>query len=231
MKTQNNKDSEPNIPNGKNRLSGFLISALIMAGWIVGMYFLFSYFMPESYFKWYLNNGTIISIATSVIALIWTGLEEQKGLLSWHPGYFMVSCFRLVAIFFSAMAANLAGPINGVKNRAKEPVSILEVLWDAGFSILMHLLMAVIVLGWLLVIAPLFYFVVLFTGAPARQSIRDSGVKVFIREGKFKTNIQEQPSSDKAKDGWVDVSFSARPFALTNAINASVLFIAQMLIA
>lgn len=230
MKTQNKKDLTAAKPHNKKRLSGFLISVLIMTVWIAGMYWLFLNFMPKTYFVWYLENGTMISIATSFMALVWNGLDEQKGLLSWHPGYFLVSCFRLLSMFFSVMAANLAGPLDGIKNRANETVSIFEVLWDGIFTFVMHLLMAIIVLGWLLIISPLFYLVTLFTGAPARRSIRDTGLKVLIKEGDFETVTKEQESSKKISKGWVDISFETKPFALTNALNAAVLFIVKTII-
>lgn len=208
----------------------FILSIVVLTGWILFLNWLFQRYSDKDYFEWFLKSGTIISIATSFLAIVWQGLEEQKGLLSWHPGYFLSSCFSLLAVFFAVAAANLAGPLDGLKKRAEESVSIIEVLWDAAFALIMHLVMTVFVLGWLLIIAPLFYLVTLITGAPARRSIRDTGIKVIIKEEEFKTTIKEQSTSEKTPDGWINISFGERPFALTNALNAAVLFILEMLI-
>lgn len=230
MESQGKNDSIPTKPNNKKRLSGFLISVLIMTIWVAVLYWLFLHYMQKNYFVWYLDNGALISIATSFLALVWKGLERQKGLLSWHPGNFLESCFILMSIFFSILAANLAGPLDGLKHRANEPVSVAETLWDGVFSLIMHFMMALIVFGWLLVISPLFYIVTLVTGAPARRSIRDTGIKVIVKEEEYKTTIKEHLSSKKIPKGWIDVSLGTRPFAFTNALNAAVLFLAKILI-
>ena len=221
--------SGPKANPAKTFLS-FLISVIVLTGWILFLNWLFNKYTDQAYFNWFLKSGTIISIATSFLALVWQGLDEQKGLLSWHPGYFLTSCFALLSVFFSVVAANLAGPLDGLKKRAEESVSIIEVLWDAAFALVMHLVMAVFVLGWLLIIAPLFYLVTLITGAPARRSMRDTGKKVIIKEEEFKTTIKEQSTSEETPKGWINVSFGERPFALTNALNAAVLFLVEILI-
>ena len=228
---QGNIKSESTTMKRKGgRIIGFLISTLIIATWISALYLLFSRFMSKNYFRWYVENGTLISLATSFLALVWEGLEEQKGLLSWHPGNFLRSCFELTAIFYSAIAANMAGPLDGIKHRADEPISIGEALWDAVFAFIMALIMAVAVLGWLLFVAPLHYLITLFTGAPARREIRDTGIKLFVQSNGFTTTIIEQPSSAEIPNGSTDVSFGVRPFALTNALNAAVLFLAKLLL-
>ena len=253
MRMQGNIESGSTTQRKQGRLKGFLISSFIFAVWISGLYWLFLRYMSENYFIWFIENGTLISLATSFLALVWQGLEEQKGLLSWHPGEFLRSCFTLMAVFFSAMAANLAGPLDGVKRRAYEaqcifcvdmdkcplsgvkrragePISIGETLWDTVFAVMMHLIMGLAVLGWLLVIAPLFYLVTLFTGAPARRAIRDTGIRAIVKGEGSTIAIAEQPSSAAISNGWIDVSLGVRPFALTNALNAVVLFLAKMLI-
>jgi len=219
------------VPQKKeSRIKGLLISLLVFAFWIWGLNWLFSHYTSHSYFTWYVKNGTLISIATALFAVIWEGLEAHKGLLSWHPFNFLASCLALAAVFSQAIAVNLAGPLDGVKRSADEPVFILEALWDSAFGIVMDLLMALVLLGWLLVIAPLFYLLTLFTGAPARREIRDTGRRLIVKTEGFNTIITDQPSSAEIPQGAIDVSFGAHPFALTNALNAAVLFLASMMI-
>jgi hypothetical protein len=71
-----------------------------------------------TYFHWYVQNGTLISVATAFMALVWQGLEAQQGLLSWHSGKFIRACATLAAVFFSAVQVNLAGPLDGATRRA-----------------------------------------------------------------------------------------------------------------
>ena len=206
------------------------IALVVFAVWIWGLNWMFSHFALESYFTWYVKNGTMISIVTALFAVAWEGLEAHKGLLSWHPFQFLASCSALAAVVFEAIAVNLAGPLDGVKQRADDSVSILEALWDSAFALMMDLLLALAVLGWLLVIAPLFYLLTLLTGAPARREIRGTGRRLIVQTEGFNTTITDQPSSAEIPKGSIDVSFGAHPFALTNALTAAVLFLLKMII-
>jgi len=220
-------------PNGQARPSqwkGFILSVLILAAWIWGLHWLFARFTGTSYVRWYVQNGTVIGIATAFLALVWQGLEAQKGLLAWHPGKFLASCMSLAAVVYAAIAVNLAGPLDGLTHRAEDPVSILEALWDTVCAVLMALLMGVAVLGWLVVIAPLYYVVTLVTGAPARREIRGTGRRLVVQTEGYTTTIADQPADVPVPATAVDVSFGVRPFALTNALNAAVLFLAKLLL-
>jgi hypothetical protein len=225
-----NDEPDSKGPARPSQLKGFLLSVLILAAWTWGLNWLFTRVTDGTYFRWYVQNGTLIGIATAFMALVWQGLEAQKGLLSWHPGRFLASCMALAAVFYATIAVNLAGPLDGLKRRAEDSVSILEALWDAVCAVLMALLMGVAVLGWVVVIAPLYYLVTLVTGAPARREIRDTGRRLVVQTEGFTTTILEQPSSVAVPENAVDVSFGVRPFALTNALNAAVLFAAKLLL-
>jgi len=210
-------------------LTGVLLFALIFAGWIFGLNWLFVRFTGKTYFWWYVQNGTVIGIGTAILAVVWEQLEEQKGLLSWHPGRFLVSCLALAAVFFATIAASLA-PTDRLKRPADDSVSILEDLWDEVCALLMDLLMGGAVLGWLIVIAPFYYLLTLVTGAPARQEIRGTDRRVVVQTEGPTTTIEEQHKSAPVPENAVVVSFGARPFAVTNALNAAVLFLAQLLL-
>jgi hypothetical protein len=215
--------------NGRQFLIAVL-SFLALALWIGILNWLFVRYKATNYFTWFLKNGTLISAATAFFALVWKGLEQQKGLLSWHPLAFLGSCAGLAAVFYAVVAANLGGPLDGVNRRADDSVFIAEALWDAVFGLIMDGLMGLVVLGWLLVIAPGFYVLTLFTGAPARKELRGTGRRVVVETEGTGTTIAEQPSSLPVRPGAVDVSFGTQPFALTNALNAAVIFLANMLI-
>jgi len=222
--------AQPNGQATQSQWKGFILSVLILAAWIWGLHWVFARFTGTTYFRWYVQNGTLIGIATAFLALVWQGLEAQKGLLAWHPGRFLASCMSLAAVFYATIAVNLAGPLDGLTHRAEEPVSILEALWDTICAVLMALLMGMAVLGWVVVIAPLYYVLTLVTGAPARREIRGTGRRLVVQTEGYTTTISDQPSDVPVPATAVDVSFGVRPFALTNALNAAVLFLAKLML-
>ena len=169
-------------------------------------------------------------MATAFLALVWDGLENQKGLLSWHPARFLSSCLVLIGLFYLVIAANLGGPLQGKKNRDLTFVRSIEAIWDGLFATILNLLMGILVFAWLLVVSPLFYALVLLTGAPARRAIRDTGIKVVVRENQFETLVEEIKSEEQTPDGYKEVSFNVKPFALTNALNALVLYVLKLII-
>ena len=211
-------------------LRAYFISLAILAVWIWGLNLLFSHFTSTDYFAWYLKNGSFISLGTAFFALVWKKLEDHKGLLAWHPAEFMGSCMVLAGVFFSAIATNLGGPLDGVKKRKYDAVTVIEVLWDGFMAIFMGLLMALAVLGWVIFVAPLYYVLTLITGATARREMRGTGRRLLVRKDGAKTVVEEQPATQPVPEGAVDVSFGTSPFALTNALNAAVLLVIKLLV-
>src|SRR5664279_3211796 len=209
----------------------FLVAVLILAVWILALNWLFHHFLKQSYLDWYLKNGTLISTATAFLALIWGKLEqEQKGLLSWNPLKFMATCLILVGTFYQALGALLTSPEGGRQNRPTDFLSAVEYAWDGFCSILMSLLMAFAVIGWLVVIAPLFYLLTLVTGAPARREINGTGRRLIYRRYASEFSVEQQGPEDPLPNDAVDISLGKQPFAFTNAINAAVLFLASRLL-
>jgi hypothetical protein len=209
----------------------FLLALLVLAVWIMALNWLFHHFLKQSYLDWYLKNGTLISTATAFLALIWGKLEqEQRGLLSWNPLQFMATCLVLVGIFYQALGASLRNPAARENHRPADLLAAIQYAWDGFCSILMSLLMAFAVIGWLLVIAPLFYLLTLVTGAPARREISGTGRRLIYRRYGSQVSIDEQPASDPIPNDAVDISLGKQPFAFTNAINAAVLFLASRVI-
>ncbi len=90
--------------------------------------------------------------------------------------------------------------------------------------------MAFAVIGWLVVIAPLFYLLTLVTGAPARREISGTGRRLIYRRYFSQVSVEEQPSGDDIPKDAVDISLGKQLFAFTNAINAAVLFLASRII-
>ncbi len=229
LQDRQNPEAEPPLTN-KRKIITFVIALLAFTAWLFVLNLLFLHYAKVSYLKWFLKNGGLISAVTGFVALVSKKIGEQKDLLSWHPLVFLRSCAILAAMFFSEMAANLAVPRDRVNHRDDDSVSAVVVLWDAAFTLILNLLMAIALLAWFFVIAPGFYALTLFTGAPARSEIRGTGRRVVVEVEGLGTTITDQPASLPIPSGAIDISFGTQPFALTNALNAAVIFLAQMLI-
>jgi hypothetical protein len=209
----------------------YVLSLLILAGWICVLNWLaVRYGGASSYAKWYLTNGTLISASTAFLALVWTKLGQRDELLSMDPLLFLAACLVTAAQFFLALEANLSGPLDGTK-RSTRSVFIPGVVWDGVFAILIDLLIALTVLAWLVVVAPGFYILTLFTGAPGRRELRGTGQSIVVKRAGSLTTLTSQPSSFSFQSDAVDISFRTQPFVLTNAINAIVIFLADKLLA
>jgi hypothetical protein len=216
-------------PKKRKQFLILVISLLVLAAWIWALNRL-AHFLHTDYFHWFLKNGSVISATTAFFALVWKRLGEQEGLLAWHPMRFLASCLQTAGVFSLALGANLGGPLDGVKQRGLDAVSIAEVLWDGVFAMIMDVFMMLAILGWLLVVAPGFYLLTLFTGAPARREMRGTGRKVVVQTEGMLTTITDQPSSMEAPSGAIDVSFATQPFVLTNALNAAAVLVLNMVI-
>jgi hypothetical protein len=225
-----NSGAESQPARNLRKFKTFLFSLFALGVWVWILNWLFRRYGAVSYFTWFIKNGSAISLATAFLALVRKRPEEQKDLLSWHPLIFLRSCMVLAAMFFSAIAANLAPPVDGANYSDDAADSNAAARWDSLFALIMDLLMALAVLGWLLAFAPGFYLLSVFTGAPARREFRGTGQRVVVATEGLHTTIEEQPDSSTVRNGAIDISLGTQPFALTNALNAAVLFFAKMLI-
>jgi hypothetical protein len=202
-------------PDQRHRqVISFFIGTAILVVWLAALSWVFSRYGWGNYFLWYVKNGALISVATSFMGLIWDKLEEvQRGLVSLHPVRFMSSGLQLVGVFIQAVA--------NILEEAKTRNA-----WDFICSMVMSLFMVLAVLVWFLVVAPGFYVLSLVTGAPSRCEIAGGGGGLMVVQSK----PAGQPSAAPIPEKVVWISFADRPFALVNALNAAVLFLANLLI-
>ena len=203
------------------KIRNFLLSVLILALWIWGLNWLFSRYAGESYFIWYIKNGTVISSATAFLALIWGKLDqEQKDLLTWHPLLFLGTCGILAGVLYQALASTIGRRAGGDNFSYFDSLDRAAVQWDDVLALVTSVLMAIAVFGWLVVVAPLFYVLTLVTGAPARREMRGTGRRVLVIRKNSRVKVKVQPSWEPLAEGAVDVTLGNQPFAMTNAINA-----------
>lgn len=191
---------------------------------MIGLTFwLFRIIGGVNYFAWYLKNSAVIGIGVSFLALTWEGLKSRKGLLSSHPGEYLVGCTTLCVVFFNSVTAFFAGPLLKIPTSDYEPRAVLS-SWDDLIGNLMALLMILATVGWLLFVAPLNYFITLITGSVARQEFRESSLPAIVKP---EENVHAVTSQPTAAENVVHVSLTRNPFATTQALTIMVLWIAN----
>lgn len=209
---------------------GIIIGAICL-DWI-----LFSILFNQNFFTWFLKNGAVISLATGFLGLVWKDLKARIGLIASHPSAYYAACLQLVGVFLYSAGSTGSGeprelPFDiGLNNRPSE-------ILDSVLYILLSLLMGLMCVAWLVIAAPINYFVVLIAGAPARQELRGKLVSTSIYEETHGSRFRGGAGSLHILDPLVEpelasaatpMSFARDPFAVTQAISAVILWIANL---
>jgi hypothetical protein len=154
------------------RVVGFysLVPGLLVLDWA-----LFRYLLGTDYVVWYLANGALIAVGAAFVSRIWESVEGLgRPLISADPVAYYGACLQVVGVTV-LMAANAGRPpaserpsVRTERFRLDAVVGPLDYLLNA----LLMLVVLVLVVGWLLFVAPANYLVTLVAGAPAREHVR-----------------------------------------------------------
>jgi hypothetical protein len=186
----------------------------------------FQYFAHENYFVWYLKNGTLIGMVVSFIALIWEGLSFRTDLLSANPLYYLRGCMALMAAYYLSLSSHLNNnPQSGGRDKDSALVSEFIFPFDGVLSFVVILVMFILGLAWLVIVAPLNYFLTILTGAIARQELGGTCSRTIAVPTKNGYDLVSIPRNKELPDKAINISLAAKPFAITQAITALVLFI------
>ena len=162
-----------------------LQAAALLAVLIAANYVVFRKVFNTNYFRWYVDNGTILALvlATAAVGL---NLDAEDGLISSRPYRYFLSWMQIVANLSLQLSAVMVGRrqrgAGSAEQRGAAPAGprwrrtasdvpgflaflLLVCLTRTGL-ILAGVLLAII--AWIAVVAPLQYFLYLFCGAPAR---------------------------------------------------------------
>jgi len=187
-----------------------VIDSLSLFGFfcVIGfLHWMFSYIWEIEYFEWYLRNGTASSWVMSLVALTYGNLEKNPFLISSKPGEYVGGH----ALLFSEVFLTLA--IFGAVKRKSEDELPITSYWnlDQLMAIILNVAFGTLILCWLLVIAPIQYFLFIICGAPAR------------------TIICSQQSIDKEDLKWWANGISERPIAVTAGFTGMVIWILKLI--
>lgn len=194
---------------------------------LIGMnWFLFRLFGGK-YFLWYLKSGPIISLATGFLAPTWTKLKARTGLVSAHPAVYFGACLQILGVFFVSMAQ----PMRISKAATEDVVEIGDSPLVKSFDNLLYPLlvfvMGILSFAWIILVAPLSYFVTLIAGIPARQSLRGN-MLISLAEEKGQVRITQVRIASKSAEANSSLSFAQDPFATTQALTSLMLFVANI---
>jgi hypothetical protein len=201
---------------------------IMMAYLAIPVLLLFNWWMFKAlfgvgYYRWYLNNGALIGVATGFIALIWEDLEGREGLVALNPVEYFGAALQLAGVVAYSIGTSLTTP-----SRQQEKAGCLTqlaIIWDALASTFLGMLMLAAVLVWLVVASPLQWVVTIFAGAPARRQLRGGMARTVVVEEGNQMTIGEARANQPAPRNVIDVSLARKPFAVTQALIALIFFL------
>jgi hypothetical protein len=166
-----------------------LLVLLVLAGLVAAADVVFAQ-LGHHYFSWYLAQGGLISVTVSAIAFA-TDLDQDPYRVSAHPARYIGAWMRVPGETFTKLAQLV---------RSDDAAGL-----DAIITGLIGLCLIPLWIGWLIVIAPIQYFLTVVAGAPARCAATGDG------------------------HTWA-ASLSSHPVTATSALGAGVLFAAAAVV-
>jgi hypothetical protein len=172
--------------------------------------FTFTFFFKTSYFEWYRKNGSLISAVFALVSLTWE-LNKNTGLISANPRHYAGAIQQLIGAQINAF-----GTIGKAKER-KVQEGLEYVFWDNVVFFVFVLSLTLVNVFWIVLIAPLQYFLILLLGGPARIYL-SAPRKALIQFEGTQLNHQEIPREADTPKGWMDISIANKPVTLTYGI-------------
>jgi hypothetical protein len=192
---------------------GILLALLIINNWVFITWF------DTTYLRWYLANGALIGLVSTIASLAWGDMNKHAGLISAHPFGYIGACLQLAGLPVYTMGTHLRSPQSQPETRS---------LFDLLLTIPFMLILVGIVIIWLVVIVPLQYFVYLICGAPARAFSHSQRQPIARLKGS-QLEVKEISTNEKVPEGWWSASLSQKPVAITNLFVALFFLIVKSL--
>jgi hypothetical protein len=186
-----------------------LIAICLVNSWIIHRLFSIGF---SGYLNWYVNTGPFINLAVLAFGAAWSALDNNVGLVSAHPLIYIRACRKLAGLPIYAFGGHLRR-----ENHEGQP------LLDLVFGIPLIVLFVVASFAWLLLVAPLQYFLFLFCGAPSRIAMRSYYRLHAEVDGEIFSFRVMARDEDKPESGW-EASMRDKPVTLANAFAAATLF-------
>lgn len=196
----------------------FVIGWPILFAWIALNQWISVSWFDQSYLAWYLANGSLIGLVSSVAALSWGDINRHLGLISAHPFDYVGSYFQLAGLPITEMGTHLRRDRSTARSASTFDLLVGGVL---------ALIISLVILGWILLVVPAQYFVYLVCGAPARV-FAGSSRRIAARLGSAgRLDVKEVGADEEVPEGWWLASFAAKPVAFTGLLAALLLAIGR----
>ena len=165
---------------------------------------------PRRYLDWYIQMGPFIGIALAAFSAAWKDLDKNIGLVSANPRTYIIACSKLAGLPMFALGGHL-------KSKGHN-------LWDLLAGTPLIIVFIVASFAWLVLIAPLQYFLFLVCAAPSRIVLRSNYRLRAKIEDRILYYSELRPGTPEPTAGW-DASMRDKPVFMANAFGALVLFL------
>ena len=195
-------------------------SLLLLAGLVALAWWVFRA-TGHDYWRFWLDSGPVIGLATAAFGWAWGGLDRNPGLVSADPLDYAGAALQVAGLPLIAFGGHMSPASH------HRPVSFP----DMALTLLMGAIFGVAVIAWLVLIAPAQYFAFLLAGAPSRVAL-GSRYRVYARlEGQALryTEGRTLEPADYENQGWWDASMRDRPVTVASAFMAAALLVIDML--
>lgn len=200
------------------QLASYLLGFAVLGGVIAFNVLLFGW-LGGDYLGWYRANADKLAFTLALAGMAWGDqMESHVELISPHPLRQAGAYLQLIGLTLQAMGTTLR-----TRGRAA-PAALVDIL----LAVPLLLVAAVGMVAWLLLVAPLQYFVNLVAGAPVRVAM-GAGEQTVARvkyDGSLVT--REIARSEPEPEGWWVAALAQKPVKLT-ALFAAVLMFALKL--
>jgi hypothetical protein len=210
---------------------GFQIIAFLAIAAIVAAHiWLFPLTVGVDYLSWYLSTGVFVALVVAAIDVVTEDLKDEYQLISADPVVYLYGCFAFAGLLYFSLGTTL-------RTDSQPPVEdspgtlgggTLSIIWDKLWCIV---LAAIIMLGgfaWLLIYAPMNYFVQLIVAAPGRAMLRGTGYRALAVKHEDRLELTEWPRDTEPPGNAVDISLDRKPLALTQSLLAAVLLLGKV---
>ena len=167
----------------------------------------------RSYLDWYISAGPFIGLAIAAFGAAWKGLDNNIGLVSANPRTYIIACSKLGGLPMFAFGGHI---------KRQKPDG--QNLWDLLVGIPLITLFVIASFAWLVLVAPLQYFLFLVCAAPSRIVLR-SKYRLYAKvDGPMFYYAEMKPDAPEPTVGW-DASMREKPVTMANGFGAAVLFL------
>lgn len=193
-----------------------ILGVCLLNTWLFGVLF------DRSYLAWYIDTGPIFGLVTTVMAMVWKGLEKEPNFISKNPYAYIGANFQLASLVIFPLA-----PILDTAQHSSHASN-----WDFIAGRFLMGVLFVATYAWLILVIPLQYFVFLFCGSVSRLSLHSTKQVVawFGGPNPKYLNVKEQPLEKPIPEGGWVVSMTNAPFKLTAAFSTVFLFLLSQIL-